>query len=105
MVGSGWEGAALIETGEGSTFDPQIAMNVNGNGIAVWKQYNFDRSKYSICANRYVVGTGWGTAQLIENTDEDVAPPQIAMDNNGNGIAVWEQSNSSKHSIWANIYR
>ena len=96
----GWGTAQLIESDDGSAFSPQIAIDTKGNAIAVWTQDN--GSHYSIWANRYTASNGsWGTAQLIENDDTGNAySPQIAIDSNGNAIAVWEQSGG----IWANHY-
>ena len=33
----------------------------------------------------------WGTAELIENTQDGVSDPQIVMDGTGTAIAVWKQ--------------
>jgi hypothetical protein len=91
-VASGWGTATLIETGSGVADNPDVAMNSSGNAIAVWKQSDgtFDR----IYANQYVVGQGWGTATPIENQNGNTDFPKVAMDGNGNAIAVWQQKNS-----------
>ncbi|MCE9658547.1 MAG: immunoglobulin domain-containing protein [Burkholderiales bacterium] len=107
-AGAGWGTPELIETGNaGSAYSPNVAVDRNGNGLAVWAQSNGVR--YSLWANRYTVGAGWGTAELIE-TDEagDVAwfasPPSIAFDPSGRAIVVWQQSDGTRDNIWANRY-
>jgi hypothetical protein len=103
ISGTGWQGAELIEQNPGDAWAPQIAMDQNGNGIAVWCEY--DGTRYNIWANRYISGTGWSGAQLIETDNtEDAGVPQIAMDQNGNGIAVWCQDDGTRYNIWANRY-
>jgi len=97
-----WGTAELIETGDGPVFDPQIAVDSSGNAIAVWRQYG--SSRWNIYANRYVPGTGWGTAELIETDDGDAFNPQIAVDSSGNAIAVWRQKDGTKYNIYANCY-
>jgi hypothetical protein len=98
-VGSGtWGAATLIETGSGAADIPDVAMDSNGNAIAVWKQS--DGTFDSISANRYVAGQGWGTATLIETQNGAADNPKVATDGNGNAIAVWQQ----KKSIWANRF-
>ncbi|MFH1824702.1 MAG: hypothetical protein ABH873_05695 [Candidatus Firestonebacteria bacterium] len=99
-----WGTAALIETyNAGSATYPQIAVDTNGNGIAVW--YQSDGMMYNIWARRYVAGTGWGIAALIETDNVgDALYPQIAVDTNGNGIAVWYQYDGTRWNIWANRY-
>jgi hypothetical protein len=112
VAGKGWEKEQLIETNDlGNARSPQIAVDTNGNSIAVWHQYGEDGSAPSIWANRYVAGEGWGTAQLIE-TDGTAPPmcctpaysPQISMDTNGNALVVWQQSDGTRQNIWVNRY-
>lgn len=113
-----WGAAARIESGVRDAYAPQIAMDGSGNAFAVWRQYYTDPSSgfsgYVVWANRYTSGSGWGTAEIINNGYLDSGfPPlyaQIAMDANGNAIAVWEQydpgaaGNTNITSIWANRY-
>jgi len=103
MPGAGWGMAALIETNNAGDADPQVAMDASGNAIAVW----YGGPGYiSIAANRYVAGKGWGTAALIETDNTGGASyPQVAMDASGNAIAVWQQSEGTRHNIWANRFK
>lgn len=104
VAGSGWGTAEMIETNSGSTTVPRIEVDANGNAIAVWTQD--DGTHYNVWANRYVVGSGWGTAELIENIDTgDARQLQLAVDANGNAIAIWQDYiGSFNASIWANRY-
>jgi len=82
---------------------PKIAIDANGNAVAVWSQY--DGTRLNIWANRYVAGTGWGTAALIETDNAGAAVlPRVAMDANGNAIAVWVQFDGTRNNVWANRY-
>jgi hypothetical protein len=101
--GTDWGTAKLIETNDaGDASTPQIAFDADGNAIAVWKQ--FGGSHTNIYTNRYD-GTDWGTAELIETDDTgDASTPQIAIDADGNAIAVWQQNDGSHYSIWANRF-
>jgi hypothetical protein len=100
--GGGWGSATVIESDTGDAYEPQIAINGDGNAIAVWHQN--DGSHNSIYANRYTPGGGWGTAALIENGTGNADNPQIAFDPDGNAIAVWVQNDGSHNSIYANRY-
>jgi len=104
VVGTGWGIAERIETGTGSAFAPQVAVDPSGNAIAVW--YQNDGSQESAWANRYVVGTGWGTAERIETDDTgDSNAPRVAVDVAGNAIAVWQQWDGATFwDIWSNRY-
>jgi hypothetical protein len=101
VAGQGWGTPQIIENNPGDTDFPRVAVNGSGNAMALWKQVN--GVNYAIWANQYVVGQGWGTATLIETSSQDVSEPWVAIDNNGNAMAVWRQSIPNP-SIWANRY-
>ena len=51
-AGTGWGTAALIETDNaGHAVNPQIAIDVGGNALAVWMQ--FDGTRYNIWSNAF----------------------------------------------------
>lgn len=100
-----WGTAELIETDNlGNVSNPRIAMDGNGNAIAVWRQN--DGSRWNIVANRYDATMKiWSGAEIIEIDNAGNAyGPKIAMDTNGNAIAVWPQSDGTRWNIAANRY-
>jgi len=112
-VRSGWEAAALIATNAGAwapngmyqVWDGplDVAMDRDGNAMVVGVRS--DGSRSSIWANRFVPGVGWGTATLIETDDAgNASGAKVAMDADGNAVAVWSQSDGTLISIWANRY-
>jgi hypothetical protein len=96
-----WRTAKAIGPGK-TTGYPCVAIDARGNAIAVWSQW--DGTTYSIYANRYVAGSGWGTAQPIETGSGTALSPVVALDAAGNAIAVWTQSDGTTNSIYANRY-
>ncbi|MFQ6012673.1 MAG: PKD domain-containing protein [Thermoplasmata archaeon] len=102
--GFGWGTAELIETDDaGDVFNPQVAVDPQGNAVAVWAQS--DGTRFNTWANRFVPGMGWGTAELIETDDAGTAfGAQVAVDPQGNAIAVWEQDDGTRFNIWANRF-
>jgi hypothetical protein len=87
---SGWDTARLVSDNAGGTGSPKLAMDASGNALVVWRQSDSSTSS-SIRWNRYVAGSGWGTAAAIEPGDGTfVGDPQIACDSSGNALAVWE---------------
>ena len=70
-----WSPATLVETGTTTASSPKIAVDPNGNIMAVWVQYDMNDTDQTIYANRYVVGSGWGTATLLETSDLPVSNP------------------------------
>ncbi len=104
VVGTGWGTAELIETENlGDALFPQVAVDGSGDATAVWQQ--LDGVRYNIISNRYVVGTGWGTATLIETENlGSASTPQVAVDGSGYAMAVWYQSDGARNNVWSNRY-
>jgi hypothetical protein len=76
-------------------YNPQVAVDAAGNAIAVWEQ-GTPTTHYEAWANRFVVGSGWGTPVQIEaSTTETMKTPLVGMDSAGNAVAVWQQSDTS----------
>jgi hypothetical protein len=101
VAGGGWDTPALIETSNATDATvPQIACDMSGNALVVWQQ--FDGTRNNIWSNRYTVGGGWNTAAVIETDVGDATLPQIAIDANGNALAVWQQSGGAHTHIWSN---
>ena len=101
LAGWGWGTATTISDGAGNATVPQVATDTSGNAVAVWAQS--DGSSDNIMANRYLVGSGWGTATSISSGGTSVAAPQISVDASGNAVAVWQQLDTTQN-IWANRY-
>jgi len=94
-----WGNSEVIVTDNLSTTTnhSRIAVDSSGNALAVWQQ--FDGSRINIWANRYVVGSGWLVAELIETDNIGHAQfPQIAVDALGNALAVWQQSDGTREN-------
>lgn len=105
-AGSGWGTAEKIETDD--MYDalyPQVAIDSSGNVIAVWQQKQTADTLINVWSNRYTVGSGWGTNQLLDSEEAgDVYNPVVAIDANGNAMVVWAQFDGSWNNIWANRY-
>ena len=102
-----WQTAQLVGTSNaGTAVDPQIAVDANGNAMAVWTQREQRFSGvFNIWANRFTPAGGWGAATLIETDNAgDAFAPQIAVGANGNAMAVWQQSDGTRTNIWANRF-
>jgi len=103
LAGWGWGTATTISDGAGNATAPQVAADTSGNAVAVWAQS--DGTRDNIMANRYLNGSGWGTAALIETDNNGAAAkPQVSVAADGNAIAVWQQSDGTRTNIWSNRY-
>ncbi len=101
-----WETAVSIGGPSNIYISPQVAVNSNGEAIAIW--IGSAGSRAGLYANRYLPGSGWGTQQLIDTNSGDVGTPVMAvgLDAAGNAIAGWFQGTDvwQGGDIWANRY-
>lgn len=89
-----------------SVFVPNVALDDNGNAIIVW--YQSDGSNYQIFKSEYRNGSWTHPADSDDNISLDrtgALAPQVAMDDNGNAIIVWNQSDGSNNRIFKSEYR
>lgn len=87
----GWGTAELIETEQlGIAYASlgSMKMDAQGNATVVWQQAGNGTQR--VWANRYTVGTGWGTAQALTTTSDLVSGiVRLAVSSAGEATAVW----------------
>jgi hypothetical protein len=94
------------DAGAAAHFSPDVAMDNNGNAIIVWKQ--FDGLHNQIFKSEYRSGLWTHPANLSDNISPDGTTcyyPEVAMDDNGNAIITWSQTDGSYHRIFMSEYR
>jgi hypothetical protein len=98
----GWGVAQRIDgNNPGRGMSPHLAINSSGNAVAVWGQ--FDDTRFHMWANHYTPASGWGSAGRIEDNDAgNAASPNVAIEPNGDAMAVWSQDGGEFNVIWAN---
>jgi hypothetical protein len=107
---SGWSGSAAIQAQPaGSQVEPQIAVDRQGNALAVWEQS--DGNRFRIVASRYTSGSGWAPSQPADTgagggNAGDAIQPQVTLDTHGNALIVWQQFDraTGQMSLWSNRY-
>jgi hypothetical protein len=105
-AGSGWGTPVLIETNDaGSAFTPQIVIDADGNATALWSQRDAAAFTFNIWTNRYVPGSGWGSAVAIDGQVEPAQAPALGVDASGRVVAVWEQTVGALTHLWASGWR
>lgn len=88
---AGWVRYGGVVSGEnGNLGEPSLAIDLRGNGqaVLVWPQANGPST--DIMASHYVAGV-WSTAQLIDALPGNAAEPHVAVDGQGNAMAIWQQ--------------
>jgi hypothetical protein len=98
----GWETAQTIESGAGSATFPEVAIDNQGNAMAIWSQFN--GTDTNIMVNQFSPVSGWGAEQTIESMNGLATFPDIAFDPSGNAMAVWTQPSAGIVYVWSNRY-
>jgi len=100
-----WGVATLVEHDDsGAAEEPQLALDVNGDGVAAWAQS--DGTRTNIWASRYVAGAGWSAAGVIETGNAgDADQVQLGVNAIDPVIAaVWSQSDGTRTNIWSSHF-
>lgn len=97
-LSSSWTSKQMISTGTGQFANPQVAVDANGNAIAVWFAYYVLDNTY----NKVVVQSANLPFQQPWHAPVSLSQPgtcnpnplvaSIAYDNSGNALAVWSLS-------------
>lgn len=98
-----WHTAETVKLDAPNVSEAHVAFTSDGNAVATWYQY--DGPVANVWANIYTVGSGWGTAAVIETSNAgDAVGPRIATDAQGHAFVVWSQSNGARTDIWGARY-
>lgn len=91
---AGWRGAQRIETSSDLTRYPRLAVDGQGNVLAVWERYiDSGATPSEVWANKFSAGASWGTPVRIASS---AGQPSIAMDASGSGAAIFAQLGTSR---------
>jgi hypothetical protein len=111
-VGAGWGTPTRIDAVDQNAQRPKVALDGLGNAFVVWEQSDGlptsdgPGARYNIWQNRYVKGTGWIGAGLLETLDGEsyavnmANAPRVAASANGAALAVWMQGANGNPSVW-----
>jgi len=107
-----WGAAQQLDPeNQGESSFPDIALDRAGHGLAVWQQYYPgdlpDTLVDDIWASRYTAGAGWEAAAKISGSAGPATFPVLALNEAGDGVAVWSQSDGTSPTltIRANRFR
>ena len=82
----------------------RVAMDPDGNAIAVWQHGDAAAAIYRINASRYDVATNaWSEPQPIDlDSAQTSTDADVVVDQSGNAIAAWVELNPG--DMWQNVY-
>lgn len=103
-VDSGWDELRRVANSDsGNVFLPKVAMNDDGAATMVFLS---DDSAFSQVRGAALNPTGgfYPSEQISVNTLGDAADAQVAIDKNGNALALWAQGDGWKYNVWGARY-
>ncbi|MBI1890132.1 MAG: RHS repeat protein, partial [Burkholderiales bacterium] len=83
--------------GNNITLNPSVALDADGNVMAVWTQKAGSEGNESVFFSRYdAVAATWSSpnSTAIESSTAGISRANVAFDGNGNGLVVWAQNNN-----------
>lgn len=101
---SAWGTDDWLETiGTGNSNRPQIAVDAGSSALAIWEYEEGPGTR--IWASHYTRVDLWEEPEPIDDGIEPPSNPRLAVDDAGNGFAVWEQQAAAAlTNIWTNRY-
>jgi hypothetical protein len=93
-----WSTPVNVSTVGNSANTPQVAIDGSGNAVAVWRYYGVNGT--IIQSSRLAGGgSGWSAPVQLSESATSSDNPQVAANESGNAVAVWQQSNGSNSII------
>lgn len=97
---SGTFGTSIMVDTAGPAFFPEVAVASNGHAVVAWMQQTGANTR-AVWATRNI-GAGWAAPSLLTpDTGQVLSTIRVAVDPNGNAIAVWSQFVSLHQAIRA----
>jgi hypothetical protein len=103
VPGTRWGSSQRLDGPNGTAARPSLSVSPGGEGLVLWS--STEGAQTYIGANRYVPGTGWGTASRVSAQDAGPATfPLVAVDSVGNALGVWQQEFEGRQLIASSRY-
>lgn len=110
LASASWVTPQALENTTEWTDSADVAVDPQGNAIAVWRQYDSAQTRWYIWGARYNGGNQtWGAPFIVANAG-DSAGAVIGMDANGNAFVAWAQCDDGlpmyqcNPNVWARRY-
>ena len=88
----------LSAAGQNASF-PEVAVDRQGNAIAVWRR--FDGTNFIVQAAARAAGGSFGAPQDLSAAGQNASFPEVAVDGQGNAIAVWQRFDGTNFIVQA----
>jgi PKD domain len=90
--GKDWGPSAVLAGAVSGPLAPQIALDARGDALAVWSHSPGGHSRVQ-AAGRLAGSTSWSQPRDLSMPGADALTPQVTLDTDGDGAAVWARYN------------
>jgi hypothetical protein len=108
LVPPAWRDRALLETTDSAdALEPDVASDPAGNALAVWTQNDGELATVW-ASQRAAADAAWAAPTMLSTfgraDDQHTPAPRVALDTNGDGLAIWTLSTNGAWTVWAARY-
>ena len=97
-IGGGpWAPAVTLSIAGESGEEPQVAIDADGDAVAVWTRRGFPADEVQASSAR--VGGAWPPAVTLSIAGDDAEEPRVSTDPLGNAVAIWSRTDSTPRVI------
>ena len=97
--GGSWQTPVQISGSSEDASQPQVAMNARGDAVVTWTIWT--GSTNAIEATELPAGAAWQTPAQISNAGSEDYDTQVAIDEQGNVVAVWQHNDGGQEVVQA----
>jgi hypothetical protein len=102
--GTRWSSITKLNNAEYDGYSLASVSDGTGTIVAVWPEHAFAAPGYLV-SRRYVPGSGWTAAELVDDISAYPSRCQVVLDAGGTATVVWVSTHStSTRSLWARQY-
>jgi hypothetical protein len=96
-AGGSWQTAIDLSATGGNALNPQVAVDSQGDAVAVWQRSN--GANYIVQRAARPAGGAWQAPTDLSAAGRDALFPQVTADSGGDAVAVWERSNGTNEIV------
>ncbi len=101
--GKTWGQNLVLSNTKNVAITPSAVTDNQGNAIVLWSELQ-NKSHYAVLASGLPHGGVWSSPQSLSDGTKDAQWPVIAMDPNGNAIALWIESAGQNGGVMCSTY-
>ncbi|MDQ3765420.1 MAG: hypothetical protein M3460_29395 [Actinomycetota bacterium] len=88
-AGGAWQAPINLSAPGQDASIPQVAVDAQGNAVAVWRRFNGTNDIVQAAVR--LAGGAWQAPVNLSAPGQDASIPQVAVDAQGNAVAVWQR--------------